>query len=239
MTAIYKYINTDRYITQNGIKFPITFKYEFLESSIGHTIEMIILIPEGYEETELSEKGKFALLELIYFPLENELHLDNFFIYSQLYFKEAMKYEQEAFKGIGKLMLTHAIQLLINEYVKTKSLLFDMKITLKAEGGSIAKNYLPEHIFPYSKKYIIKYIEKRFANNENVKMLLKTESLANLRYIVSEYEENSKLVNYYIKLGFQIDEIVNGNSILMKGKLFNILNRCSNNKINDKYGLIL
>lgn len=235
----FKYIQIDRFITQYGIKYPITFKYEFLESSLGHTIEMIILVPAGYQETELSEKGKFALLELIYFPLENELHLDNFFIYSQLYFKEATKYEQDAFKGIGKLMLGHAINLLINEYVKSKRLLLDMKITLKAEGGSIAKNYLPEHIFPYSKKFISKYIEQRFTNNEAVKKLLKTESLANLRYIISEYEENNKLVKYYNKLGFKIDEIVSGNSILMKGKLITILNRCNNMKIIDKYGLIM
>ena len=235
----FKYIYTDRFITQNGNEFPITFKYEFLELSLGHTIEMIILIPEGYEETELSEKGKFALLELIYFPLENELHLDNFFMYSQLYFKEATKYEQEAFKGVGKLMLKHAIHLLINEYIKTRALLFDMKITLKAEGGSIAKNYLPEYIFPYSKNYISKYIENRFSDNETVKNLLKTESLPNLRYIISEYEENNKLINYYNKLGFEIHDIINGNSILMKGKLLQVFNRCNNITITDKYDLIL
>ena len=196
---------------------------------------MIILIPEGYEETELSEKGKFALLELIYFPLENELHLDNFFVYSQLYFKDAKSYEKKAFKGIGKLMLSYAINLLLDEHLKTKSSLLDMNITLKAEGGSISKNYPLEYIIPYSKKYINTYIHNKYSNNVNVLDMLNTLPIKDLRYKMCEFEENKKLVNYYNCLGFDKIEDVNGTSILMKAKLLKVLYKCNNSKTIDIY----
>jgi hypothetical protein len=203
--------------------------------SLGYTIEMIIPIPQNYDETELSEKGKFAILELIYFPLENELHLDNFFVYSQLYFKDARSYEKKAFKGIGKLMLNYAINLLLDEHLKKKSSILDMNITLKAEGGSISKNYPLEYIIPYSKKYINTYIRDKYSNNVNVLDMLNTLPIKDLRYKMCEFEENKKLVNYYNYLGFDKIEDVNGISILMKAKLLKVLHKCNNSKIIDIY----
>jgi hypothetical protein len=200
--------------------------------SLGYTIEMIIPIPHGYQETELSEKRKFALLELIYFPLEKEFHLDNFFVYSQLYLKEARSYEKKAFKGIGKIMLKNAIDVLFKEFVKSPRLLFDMKITLKAEGGSISQNFSTEYIIPYSKEYIMKYIRTNYPDNTVLYNTLDKESLDILRYRICEIEENKKLVQYYKTLGFKIVEDICGTSILMKGKLLDVLNRLKMSKNN-------
>lgn len=184
--------NTGRFITQNGKKFPIIFRVAHKDG----VLDIKIPVPDGYSKTELTSKlNLFGRLKIT----TNNLYIELLYIYSQVLTRFSTKYEKEAFRGIGKILLCFGIRYIQDE------LGFDIQdksFKLSAQGGIMCDNMIG--LYPYPADKMIKYYEKYYLKDFDVMFRVDSNDLKVLRKGFCMLENEKKLIKYYGKFGFKI-----------------------------------
>lgn len=231
--------NTGKFITQNGRKFPIIFKVSYS----GEILEVTIPVPAGYSKTELTSKiNLFG--RLIITP--KKLYIQLLYIYSQVLARYSTRYEKEALRGMGKMLLCFAINYIKDEL---KLDIGDKSFKLSAQGGMMCDNQIG--IYPYPMEKMLKYYEKYYLDDFNIMFCVDSKNIKALRKGFCMLENERKLIKYYGALGFKIyhprkglleltEENVNENmeinlynidnitvSTRMEAKVTDILEKCS------------
>lgn len=179
--------DTGKFITQDGIKFPIIFDVELDEKA--NTLDIEINVPKKYKETLLLKN--IPLFGTLVINLKDS-YVKVFYIFPQVYAKLATRYEKEAFRGIGKMMLCFAMN-----YIKTDTL------SLSAEGGAITCNN-EIAIYPYSFEKIKSHFDKYYKDDPDVMYYIERRDMLILRKTFCRLEKQKNLVKYYGKYGFKI-----------------------------------
>lgn len=184
--------NTGKFITQNGRKFPIIFKVGYS----GEVLDIKIPVPAGYSKTELTSKinlfGKLTITP-------NKLYIQLLYIYSQVLSRYSTRYEKDALRGMGKMLLCFAIN-----YIKDE-LKLDIQhesFKLSAQGGIMCDNEIG--IYPYPLEKMIKYYEKYYLDDFNIMFRIISNDVKALRKGFCMLENERKLIKYYGSLGFKI-----------------------------------
>lgn len=177
--------DTGKFITQDGIKFPIIFDVEHIENK---SLDIQINVPKKYKTTPLTKY--IRVFGRLIISLD-ESYINIFYIYPQLYSKLATRYEREAFRGIGKLMLCFGAN-----YIKTDT------VSLSAEGGVTCDNEIA--IRPYSFEKIRAHFDKYYKDDPDVMYYIERRDIPTLRKAFCRLEKQKSLVKYYGKYGFKI-----------------------------------
>lgn len=184
--------STGKFIIQGTTKFPIIFKV-IHEKDV---LDIKIPVPTGYSKTELTNKiNLFGRLTIS----TNELYIQLLYIYSQVLARYATRYEKEAFRGIGKMLLCFGISYMKDEL---KLDIDDKSFKLSAQGGIMCENMIG--IYPYPAEKIINYYERYYIDDFDIMFYVDSNNLKVLRKGFCMLENEKKLIKYYGSLGFKI-----------------------------------
>jgi hypothetical protein len=208
--------DTGRILKQNTREFPIILKVRTTYEDDEVTIHLDIPIPTGYTETKLTKVitrdkyPSFCLFSITF--ASKKASLNYFFVKPQKYLDISTSQEKTAFKGIGRVLLGFSLWYYFTNIRPFTRDMFDYKIELSAEGGSLCNVdpiFLDNNL---SFKFLKGYIDKNFTkpngtymdNIWNYAEYFQEKHIDLLREFYCKVEHEKRLVKYYKSLGFTI-----------------------------------
>ncbi len=217
-------IESERSIIYPDNIFPLNYTITLSKSRRmpSYILNTKIKFPENYPDTDLKrfDDTEFFHLSLIFNINEDSVYVSGFYNNVQIHSNVATREELKGLKGIG----SEAFCIIFNFLVKYKFITLNAEVILVAAAGECIDFEIQNKL-------------KQFSRNEMIDMYLKPHPVNYNQYLNNPKDDHlielvcriiqvRKLINYYIKLGFQIKDNSSGTGTEMKANVQNILDKC-------------
>jgi hypothetical protein len=215
-------IGSGRFLDGKEISLEIEFSYRTIRINIlipkGYSSALTKQIKKEYEKGYVNHPRSFGTMYLIWRKKMGKLgfvgHLPAFYVYAQKYSSFSTKDENDALKGIGRLMLCKALKIgLINETITPES-----KIFLEADGGD-PERFNQQTGQEFKKEDILEDIKDRFPDELKELMSDYSNNLEGLIFWYKMCLTNMNLVKFYESIGFEVIDKKRCTGVPMMGEV--------------------